>query len=311
MAMVVSEQVRFISQKDLGFDREGIVILPIFAMSSTLDKREERLAPDYERVKQTFLQNPAVEKASAFRFAPGVRPGMLRSWRTNESATPNWVYSQEVDEDFLDTFGLRLLKGRNLAPQSTWTQFEAVLNESAVRALGLKDPIGAEINVIRFDWTTGVVVGVVEDFQNRSLRNRVAPAILWNNKGQYAELALKVSDPNESTIAEFKKTWEKLLPSRPFTYSFFEERLEGTYGDELLAAKIITSFSFLAVLVSCLGLFSLALSESESRMKEIGIRKTLGCPVSTIVQVLLWRMLKLVFVSWAISVPFVLWIGRE
>ena len=307
---VIYRQLDFIQHKDLGFDKEHLVLLPIFKLDRRLKTNDDPwLVAQYNAVKQAFLVHPNVVSVSAFRFLPGRDGGgFVRIVKPEGQDHTEWrMPVQEADEDFFATFGVSILAGRTFSPGVERDRTHAyILNETAVRALGwtVEDAVGRRFGRARSeDDAKGTVIGVVSDFHYASLRQPIGPAVFAYRQWFYDYLALRVRD--FSGVRPFlKETWDTFMPAdKPFEFTFLDEELDAIYRAERDLGQVVTAFAGLAILLACLGLFGLAAFTAERRRREIGIRKVLGASVSSVVLLLSKAFLKLVLVANLIAWP--------
>ena len=307
---IVYRQLDYIQRKDLGFEKEHLVLLPIFRMDrDAKTDRDPWLAADYQTVKQAFLQRAQVVSAAAFRFLPGRDGGgFVRIVKPEGHEQTEWrMPVQEADEHFFRTLGVPLLAGRAFSPEIARDRTHAyILNETAVHALGwtVQDAVGRRFGRARSeDDAKGEVIGVVADFHYASLRERVEPAAFAYRQWFYNYLALRVRDfPTARPFLE--RTWDAFMPpDLPFTFSFLDRELHAIYAAERTLGQTVAAFAGLAVLLACLGLFGLAAFTAERRTREIGVRKALGASVASIVLTLSKAFLKLVLVANLIAWP--------
>ena len=206
----------------------------------------------------------------------------------------------EVDLDFVDTYDLQVVDGRNLSDQLTSDSTQALLiNEQAARHFGFEDAVGKRIEFGQ----QATVVGVVKDFQFQSLHRPVEPLVLAPFKF-YRFLAIKIRPQGvPETLASIEEVWSQFAPERPFEYSFLDETIDEQYKAEAGLGKIFGYFSGLAVLIACLGLFGLASFTAERRTKEIGLRKVLGASTEKIVVLVSMDFIKLVVIAFLVAAP--------
>lgn len=301
--VVVYRQLAFIQNKDLGFDKEHVVMMPIFLRQrATVNKHSDRLALRSHTVKQAFLKHPNVLGATVSRQIMGQRPGLPRVIRPEGHEHAVRFYLQQVDEDYIDFFDLELIAGRNFAPEDMFqTRKSYILNESAVKAWGWTEPLGKKIHRGgRF----GTVIGVVKDFHNGPLHDPVEPAAFISTSSLGAWLILRVQTGRFFETVDFlEETWKQFLPSRPFEFQFLDDRLNQSYEAEQRIAKSTGVFALIAIGLACLGLFALAAFTAEQRTKEIGVRKVLGASVGQIVMLLSKEFALLVLVANLIAWP--------
>ena len=303
---VVYDQLAYMRNKDLGFDRDHIVILPIFNVESRLkDESQAWLADRYPAVKQAFFQHPNVLKASAFRFWLGHGGGMIRQIRAEDHENQAWrMPVQEADPDFLETFGVNLLAGRTFSSEDpVGERGEFLLNETAVRNLGWTVD-GALGKSFQAGSIRGSVIGVFKDYHYGPLRQKIGPTAIRLRARYFSALALKVRAGNiPETLAFLESTWKQFVPEEDFEFHFLDETLDWAYRSEARFAQITGTFSLISIFVACLGLLGLAMFTTEQRTREIGIRKVLGASVSSLVLLLSSEFMKLVVVANMIAWP--------
>lgn len=313
---MVQRQVAYLSEKNLGFEAEQLVILPIFRTDRESKKEGEQwLVGRYNVVKEAFKKHPDVLAASALRFLPGERQPMARLVKPEGHDDAEWrMPVQECDESFAETFGIPLLAGRTFNPDNQRDRTHGwMLNESAVKALGWtpQDAIGRRFGRARSEEDAkGEVIGVVGDYHYAPLRQKLGPAVMGFRPWFYDHLALRISGNNLSeTIVHIEDTWRKFMrPDQPPTYRFMDERLARLYENERRLGLTVGVFTALAILLGCLGLFGLASFTTEQRVREIGVRKTLGASTGSILALLSSDFVKLVgfgcLVAWPAAYYF-------
>ena len=324
VTILAFEQTSYIQNKNLGFDKDNIVEIPIFwehRYSSEVNRSP--LWIRYKAVKEAFLQHPNVKAATISRFQHG-RSAPLVVFRTYEGGIAGCLMRlNEVDEDFIKCFNIELIAGRSFSidaalygaiaanririatDQNATTntrESEYILNEAAIKMLGWTDPIGKKFGLK--GQKPGRVVGVVKNFHVRSLHEPIEPTVLFASPGVAKTLFLKISSEHfEETVAFMEQTWDRFLPTRPFTYTFLDENLNRQYGTEQQFGKAMGVFSLLAIFVGCLGLLGLMSFMAEQRRKEVGIRKVLGASEMNIVALLITETFKLVLIACLLAWP--------
>ena len=305
-AITQYRQLIFMQNKDMGFDKDHLIRLQIFTQDKRmkLNDPEARLAYRYEMVKQAFLAHPNVISASAYSKTPGVgRDTGGNPVRTNEGKAYS-ILALCADEAFLTTMGMSLIAGRNLRNSDMRRNERAIiLNETAIKVLGWQDPIGKHIDIVNNRGLSFKVVGVIKDFHNVTLHEKIQPQIYFSGLDFY-NMMLKVKGENLSeTIAFLEQTYKQLAPNLVFSFSFFNEDLNHVYQADQRVGQLIGMFALLSVVVACLGLFGLATFTAEQRTKEIGVRKVLGASIKSIVLLLSTEFAKLVLIANLIAWP--------
>ena len=303
---IVHKQLKYMQMKDLGFLKEQVIELDIFWKARDVQGRD--LVARYQEVKQIFLQHPNVLSATATRF-PQDRPAPLNVYQA-EGLSEEWRFGEfDIDESYVDFFGVDVVQGRNLfigdRYQDRDLPVKYLLNETAVEMIGWDQPIGKRFG--RAGRIDGVIVGVIGDFHLGSLHHQIPPLVF--RQGSIKFLYLKIVPQNMPETLQFiGQMWKELLPERPFTYAFLDEKLNRTnYAKEIQLSQVFSAFSALAILISCLGLLGLVSFMVERRTKEIGIRKVLGASEYNILRLFLKEFLFLVIISNVIALPIAYW----
>lgn len=285
--LVIDQQLHFIGDFKLGFNKQHVVMLPFKNRSQ------------YETKKDAFLQHPNILKASSSMAAPGYS-GMIYPIRAGYHHRPLQMRRMFVDSDFLDTYEIKVVRGRSFRKGNRTDQKTAfLLNETAVKQLGWDDPIGKE-----FEWVNGnmkgTVIGVVKDFHYRSLRDPIPPTFMIYQPGQFLSLRLRTGNM-ALTLGFIEQTWKAFHPNDPFEFIFVDDVMDRLYRADKKLGQVCRAFSFLGIFVACLGLLGLATFMVERQRKEIGIRKVLGASVLNVVLMLSKDFGKLIVIAIVIS----------
>jgi putative ABC transport system permease protein len=295
---VIIRQMTFIQKKNMGYDREQVL---------AVDVRDPKLQKNLLPLKNQILQNPKILGAAWSRKLPHdigpmlvaqVEAGTLPGSRDRFNS-----YYTVVDQNFLDLYGITLLAGRNFSEKNALEPEEAVIiNETAARQLGWKDPLG-KMYQVNWKAKNGRVIGVIKDFHFHSLHLPIEALTLMYDSGGSGYLSLKVNTADlNRTIASIKEIIESYMPDRPFTYLFLDDAFNEMYKTETKLSVLFRGFSALALFLSCLGLYGLASFTVETRRKEVGIRKVLGASLPGIL-LLLTRE----FIKWVLLVNLAAW----
>jgi putative ABC transport system permease protein len=306
--LIVFNQMRYIGEKDLGYKREHMLIL------NHIDQLGERVEP----LKNKLQQVTGVDNATVTGFLP------VNYYRTSDTffSTPSvdikdaisvqkWV----VDEDYISTMGMQLTEGRNFSENSASDTLAVILNESAAKFLGYENIMDKKIYRLKDEATRTTteyhVIGIVKDFNFSSLREQVRPLLMMygsNNGG----MTLKINTSDiQGLVSSIESQWKSIAPDLPFEYRFMDDDFDNLYKGERKIAELITIFTSMSILISCLGLFGLATFMAEQRTKEIGIRKVLGASVTGITTLLSKDFLKLVLVAVAIATPVAYYVTNQ
>jgi putative ABC transport system permease protein len=299
--LTIVRQLDYLKNKHLGFDREQVVVIPL--------PREKNIP--LATVRNEFAAVPGVISAAVSSAVPGFGIKMrnyLPEGRTDQEGL--LMLLMDADDRFLDTLGMKIVRGRNFSQTMTSDPGEAILiNETAVARLNWQDPLGKTISwaapgtdgkPVRFKKK---IIGVVKDFNTRSLHQQIEPLVMSNAPEDFNTLSLRFTGRQTSEImARLRGKWGRIFPEMTFDSFFLDESFARLYPAEEQLNKIITSFAFLAIFISCLGLFGLAAHMTEKRSKEVGIRKALGASISRIV-----FLLSREFAKWVLIANIVAW----
>ncbi len=312
-AFVIYEQLQYLRNKPLGFQKEQILVVPIFGSnaSSISHAVDGPLRNRMNAFEEALLHNSHIGAVTAASSMPGA--GFVRGLMIPEGFSEQdnlfvpWV---SVDYDFIATLQIPLVAGRDFSKDTGTDHLQAfIINESAVRMFGWKnaqDALGRSI--IRGDQQNGKqgqVIGVIQDYHFNTLTQPLEPLVLDVNAGRFTEFAVRLQpDHMPETIAHIEKQWNAAFPERVFEYSFLDDNIDALYDTQEDLNKTIGYFAGLAILISCLGLFGLTSLFAVQRTKEIGIRKVLGATVQSIVLLLSKELLWLVGVALLIGTPF-------
>jgi putative ABC transport system permease protein len=294
--MIIYKQLTYLKSKDLGFNKEHLVYIKI----------NKEIVNKQDLFKAQILNIQGVNKASYSGNIMGTEWGNWQNDIGNKTRLD--LKSNVIDPDYLETMGIALVEGRNLRNEQSEVNSGYIINEKAVKEYDLQNVIGTPL--VRGD-KPGTIIGVVRDFNYLSPRENVLPTIFYYDKVYIRYLNVKIANANISaTLNSIKTLWEKTCPAFEFDYHFADKSYDMQYKSDEMAGNLIGIGSLLAIVIACLGIYSLAISSSENRTKEIGIRKINGAKITEIVFMLNQDFLKLVAVAYIISCPFV-WVAAN
>ena len=293
LAIVWKRQANYVYKVDLGYDRSGVVVVPLSDV-----ERE-----NYHLLKGKLRHRPEISSVSASVSLPG-------SWRTKERIIPDGMSSDEgrtiytygIGYDFTDVMNIRMVMGRDFSKDFR-DEDRFIINELTVQEFGWDDPIGKSLTV---GGRKGAVIGVVEDFHFDKLYYPMGPTVLYLEQKHLNYMLVKASDVSDAqTVVEtIKSHWNIYNPNVPFEFYILEDHFQRVYfGLTTLSTLIMGNLGGIAVFFSCLGLLGLASYSVRQRTKEIGIRKVLGASVSNILRILGWDFFKLVVLANVIALP--------
>jgi len=298
--LVIYNQLKYIQNKDLGYSRDQVLVVQnVYAIGkqTPVFRDEIKKLPNVVGVTLTgFLPTEGYNNNST-----------LFQDHTMDSKTALSSAIWTVDENYIPTLGMEIIKGRNFSKQMSTDSSAIIINETAAKKLGVANPL----NKILYYPTDNMakvikpvhIIGVIKDFNFKSLRENITPMVLTYSD-DWGALGIKVKTANiPALMDQIKDKWKQLAPSQQFQYTFMDDDFDAAYRSEQRVGTIFISFTSLAIIIACLGLFGLAAYAAEQRTKEIGIRKVLGANVSTIVAMLSKDFLLLVIISIAIASP--------
>jgi putative ABC transport system permease protein len=291
--IVVVYQMNYFRNTDMGFNHDAVVMIPV-------GSHDEKM----KTLKAQLAQIPNVEKISTCFSSPSSQSRWSTSlYFDNRVEQENFSVSfRGADEDYLSTFDIKLVAGRNLLPSDTVREF--LVNETLVSKLNLTaDDILGKPMRINGDWT-GPIVGVVKDFHDQSLHSNINPVILSTNVGNYHTYAVKINmEDSKQTLASLEKAWTEMYPELIYNYDFLDTLTAEFYQTEETMLSLIEVFSFIALFIGCMGLYGMASFMALQKTKEIGIRKVLGGSVMHILWIFGQEFSKLILIAFFLAAP--------
>jgi putative ABC transport system permease protein len=301
--IVVYQQMKFIRNKDLGYNKNQVITIP----------NSWALGANEKIFKQQMQQDPRILNATMSWYKP-TEPNNYNNALGYPAGNDNLIVSgvnYYVDEQYIPTLGMQMISGRNFSKDFTTDSSAIILNETAAKALGWNAETAIDKTVIRQNSPKGDdfpfhVIGVVKNFNFKSLHETISP--LYMTLQPEGGLIFKVTNSDISgLLATMKTKWDSYNTEEPFTFSFMDDYFNKAYATEQKTGTILNIFAILTIFVACLGLFGLATYTAEQRTKEIGIRKVLGASVTQLTQMLSKEFLKLVLISSLIAFPVAWW----
>jgi len=302
--VLVYSQLRYMQQKNLGFDKSQVLIIE---NANALGRNANILMADLQK-------DARVESATRSNYLP-----LPERHRENSILSPTKTGDESdkvfqrwrVDADYLRTLGMKIKQGRDFNPAFVTDSSAIIINETAAKELGLANPVGQtlytsktkEVQSKAEDFEALTIIGVVQDFHFKSLHDNIGGLYLQLSETE-GPISVRLQPGDAAgVIAGIERSWQQFNPDRPVSYHFMDETLHRMYASEQRIGLIALVFALLSILVSCLGLFGLAAFTTEQRTKEIGVRKVLGASVASITGLLAQDFLKLVLVAIALACP--------
>ena len=298
--VIVFQQLHYVQQKSLGFNKEHVVVIPY----------NNALTDKFETFRADLLSNSDFKEATR---TSRILTGRLLDYTDAATLSGDSMVSSvtaikfvSVDYNFVPTYGLSMAAGRNFSKDYSTDTSNYILNETAVKALGW-NAVNAVGKDFKYGSVSGHVIGVIKDFHFESMHQLIAPMVLVMfppRTAYFNNLSVKFSGSNTTkSLAYLESTWKKFIPDIPFEYNFLDENFDRLYESEQRQGTIFTTFACIAIFIASLGLLGLSAFTISQRIKEIGVRKVLGADTSSIVILLSTEFLKLVAIAAIIAFP--------
>ncbi len=306
LTLLVVEQLHYLRNKDLGFTTEQVVLLPFESLDTDT----------YFTFKESLKRNPEILQVTAANQRLGQEVSRLSfAFKVDSVLQGHASYVINVDADYLDFYGVELVRGEGLpVSQVEGAPLKYLINEAMAKNLS-PDVSALPGRGFGFSWldSLGQISGVIQDFHHNSLHVAVEPLVLVADQNWgYSEISVRLAPSQLSKgLARLEEEWNTFFPGVPFRYSFLDQHFDQVYQSEQRLSKVVGIFTFLSILVACLGLFGLAAFSTEQRSKEIGIRKVLGASIFGILSLMLKDFLRLVLLSFVLACPIAYLLARN
>ena len=289
--IVISKQLQFVREKDLGFDKEHVFV---FWLKDEMHKH-------FEAFRNELLKQPGVLGVASINGTVAGVNGTTSDtyWEGKEPNRTFLIHPNAIDKELIPLLKMKIVEGSNFTGVPA-DSAHLILNETAVKQAGIKDPIGKSFTL----WQNkGTIIGVVKDFNYASLKKAIEPAIFYYNPACWGMYVRTTARDASKAIAGAEKTWKQYSSEFPFDYSFLDDDFNRMYKNDQRIGTLFNLFALVAILISCLGLFGLATYTANVKKKEIGIRKVLGASVTSIARLLASEFILLVVLAFVIASP--------
>jgi len=298
-SVVIYQQLRYIQDKKLGFNRDQIVYV---------NYNEVDLYNKVPTLKSELLKHPQIEQVSVSSFLPlNINSQtIVDNWDGNRTQEELWIYRNHIDYDYVDLFEMEIVEGRNFSPNHPNDSTDSyILNEAAVKALGWESAVGKKFNGRK-------VIGVLKDFHFQPLDLAIEPIFISFRRKEISFYTTNIiikgkMDDTDEAIAHIQETLNTFIPQVPFDHRFLDDSYNQLYKSEKQFGQVFNIFTCIALFIACMGLFGLVTHKVIQRTKEIGIRKVLGASVTNIVSLISKDFLQLVLVAAIIAIPVAWW----
>lgn len=300
---VISKQLSFMKDKDLGFDAEAKIIMPL---------RSAEAKQKYASLKSEVEQMSSINAVSAVNFPPGSQIFNDMAFYLEGGSMDNAILNRRnnIDAGYMELLGIKLIAGRAFTNnRQAEAQGQLIINRASANKFGI-DPEKMVGQKLYFDWQgekySFQVIGVMEDYNQTSLKDPIIPVVfeIADSTNQYNFMITSVNPSRFSeTIAAIENIWKEQVPDAPFEYTFLDDDIQKQYNEDRRISKIITYFSVIAMIICSLGLYGLSSFMAEQRLKEIGIRKVMGASVNQITGMMSKEFVKLVLMAFVVAIP--------
>ncbi|HMG94445.1 MAG TPA: FtsX-like permease family protein, partial [Chryseolinea sp.] len=304
--LFMQDQINFVRNKELGFDKDNVVVLPI---QDTLVQNQ------LSGIKADFLQNPRITAATTSYNVPGMNVGGGSvMWAEGKEGMKQQAFAlMFVGEDYFKTMGINLIEGRDFqSGPNADVEDVFIANEATVKLMGWgDDAIGKKVKWFHAE-KDGQVIGVVKDFNFSSLHNPVEPLLIVKTREEGGFLHLKVKGENlPETMELIKNKWARFDPNHPYEYFFVDQRFNEQYKQDEVQYKLLSGLSYVCIFISLLGLLGLSAFTAAQRTKEIGVRKVHGASIPNIIFLLYKDVMYLVLIAAVLIIPIAYYIITE
>jgi putative ABC transport system permease protein len=300
--LVIQQQTEFLSRKDLGYDKEALLVI----------EGDFHMKPNFTRsLVGEIKRMPQVVSVAGSLSMPSMDGIYPQQYQSDNSAEIRLMHTMEIGDGFAETMGFKLLDGK-LFSATTSDSLSVILNESAVKTFGLSNPIGKKITFIEQTYSSGerttfTIIGVIKDFHYKTLHEAVNPLVIQSNEMIFSRMSFVVARLKPGTyteaLSQIESKWKELAPDMPFQFRFLDNVVEAHYQKEKRMSEIFTLFSSFSIFIAFIGLFGLSAYTVSLRNKEIGIRKVLGASVSQLAALLSKEFMRMVLIAFVIAIP--------
>lgn len=307
-SILIMKQMRFLQNRPLGFQKEHVATIPLFSQNLNGVFREED-STFYSRLnayREMIESQTGVHGTALSSDPPGlgiVYHGVIPDGHTQDENL--FIAVMSVDYDFLKTFEVEVISGRAFSRDYGTDEAEGfMVNETAIREFNWGTPQEAVGKTINREGKKGKVIGVIRDFHFASLTTAISALVLEVNPSQFNNLSVRFDNANiQHTLSKLERTWNATFPEKSFEFRFLDQQLNEQYANYRNFASIIQSFTFIAILISCLGVYGLVLFVVQRKVKEIGVRKVMGASVGNILRMICQDFAWLLVIGFVLAIP--------
>jgi hypothetical protein len=307
-SVTINRQVNYIQNKDIGINKEKVIVMPFGS----------ELIEMYDVLREQLMSLPSVSNVSASYDLPFfLTSGVGLTWEGAGEDDAFGVRYNMVDFDFIETMEIEMLEGRTFSREYVSDDSIAyIINETAMKRMDMDHATGVNVNFthphLPAHLRKGTIIGVVKDFNIRPVQEEIVPLVLRIYRPFYRHLYIryKTAEPTE-LLSRLEEIQSRLYPGLPFHYTFLDQEFDQIYSVEYRTGKIIQYFTLISILISCLGLFGMALYDLELKKKEIAIRKVLASSVNQIIEMILRKYFKWIIISFLLATPIAFYLTNR
>jgi putative ABC transport system permease protein len=307
-SIMIMKQLRYLNNFPLGFQKDHVIVIPLFSqnLNGIFAGKDSAYATRLQTFRDVVEGQTGVKGTALSSGTPGLGATYRGTIPEGFSREDNlFIANMSVDYDFLQTYGMNIIAGRSFSKEYSTDQTTAfIVNESAVKEFHWDTPEKALGKTINREGKEGKVIGVVKDFHFTSLATPISSMVMEVSPNQFNMLSIKFENANvQQTIDKLRSQWNAIFPEKTFEFNFLDEQLDQQYQDHQNFARIIQSFTGIAILISCLGVYGLVLFVVQRKFKEIGVRKVLGASVTGILTLIYRDFAWLLLAGFLLAVP--------
>jgi predicted permease len=298
--LVITKQMKYILNKNLGLDKENLIMMP---MEGTLAGKNDLFRTEFQKIPEgksiTFTSGNPIEHHSSTGGA---------KWDGKDPNAVIEIQVLSVDAGFFETMKTDFVKGRGFTNNFSTDSASFVINEVLAKIMGFESPIDERLSVWRTD---GKIIGVVKDFHMGSMYEPIPPLVIRYDPKDTDFAFMRTQNNTQAAVQKIELFAKKLNPAYPFRYKFLDEEYEQSYQNEIAVSSLVNVFAGVSIFISCLGLFGLSFFSAEQRAKEIGIRKVHGASVWQLLMLLSWEYAMLMCIAIVLATPIAYYYMRE
>lgn len=315
-SLLIVRQMGFLESRSLGFKKEKVINIPLYSqnLNSIFASTDSTFRTRLQTFRDIVERQSGVINTTLSSAAPGLGATYRNTVPEGFTAEDNiFAAAMSVDYDFVTSYGMEIIQGRAFSRDFPSDETDAyIVNESALQEFKWGSPEQAIGKTIDKEGKKGTVIGVIKDFNFASLQSPMSALILDLNPDQYSTLSIRYSDKDPATIVDqLRQDWNKVFPEKAFEFTYLEEQLRGQYATFQNFSRIIQTFTGIAVLIACLGVYGLVLFTVQRKFKEIGVRKVLGANVTNILLLIYRDFALLLTIGFVLAIPLSWWLMNQ